>query len=482
MCYTYYQAKNPSSINIQDEHVTESELPDRLLELNNKTQNINDDGTALSNITSLNGNKIGIGTAYNTNKPFLPFCDENGVIEIGTFIDFHDADCTGRNFKARLMCYDEQSLSLQTSGTASNFKIRNLIAPKFTLLNSYTELLFVKTDGTTSMLTLNANTNLASFLGNVSAPNITTIETNLTGITYADNLTTIAQDVSITGKLNGNRIGASDEGFGYNTDAPFIPICKSNGILEIGRRIDFHPSDTVFRDFSIALDTTTAGRFTVLSSPTGTVVGIEVSETHIRNSSGLCRMTTNSSSNILWYNNAGNLTWICDASSAGERWSTTRDNSLAAFTRTTGMTHTPAVVEPSPAPAYTTFTNQINAPETYVGRYHTTGTSSLPINSVAPASTWGAMRIQRTGLAKDARCSYQFGRGGTDNNYSYNNNIVGVGTEIIDGEFRDTTGIMIWKSEGILLPMELISLVMLLQQEEYGAILNFSKHYLFYYL
>jgi len=40
MSYTYYQAKNPTTINITDEHVTESELPERLLELNNKTQNI----------------------------------------------------------------------------------------------------------------------------------------------------------------------------------------------------------------------------------------------------------------------------------------------------------------------------------------------------------------------------------------------------------------------------------------------------------
>jgi len=40
MSYTYHRAKNPATINITDEHVTESELPERLLELNNKTQNI----------------------------------------------------------------------------------------------------------------------------------------------------------------------------------------------------------------------------------------------------------------------------------------------------------------------------------------------------------------------------------------------------------------------------------------------------------
>jgi len=38
MSYTYYQAKNPTTIN--DEVVTESELPERLLELNRKTHNI----------------------------------------------------------------------------------------------------------------------------------------------------------------------------------------------------------------------------------------------------------------------------------------------------------------------------------------------------------------------------------------------------------------------------------------------------------
>jgi len=40
MSYTYYQAKNPATINITDEHVTESELPERLAELNRKTSAI----------------------------------------------------------------------------------------------------------------------------------------------------------------------------------------------------------------------------------------------------------------------------------------------------------------------------------------------------------------------------------------------------------------------------------------------------------
>jgi len=47
MSYTYHQAKNPATINITDEHVTESELPERLQSINsmldileNKTTNI----------------------------------------------------------------------------------------------------------------------------------------------------------------------------------------------------------------------------------------------------------------------------------------------------------------------------------------------------------------------------------------------------------------------------------------------------------
>jgi len=42
----------------------------------------------------------------------------------------------------------------------------------------------------------------------------------------------------------------------------------------------------------------------------------------------------------MWYNNAGTNVWVCDATSANERWSVTRDNALTAFTRTTVMTHT----------------------------------------------------------------------------------------------------------------------------------------------
>jgi len=45
MSYTYYQAKNPTTININDEHVTESELPERLQSINDKIKHMDDDGT-----------------------------------------------------------------------------------------------------------------------------------------------------------------------------------------------------------------------------------------------------------------------------------------------------------------------------------------------------------------------------------------------------------------------------------------------------
>jgi len=62
-----------------------------------------------------------------------------------------------------------------------------------------------------------------------------------------------------------------------------------------------------------------------------------------------------------------------------ERWSVTRDNALNAITRTTGMTYTAATTEPV-TPANTTFAHNITSIECTSGRYHTNGTSSLPIN------------------------------------------------------------------------------------------------------
>jgi len=42
----------------------------------------------------------------------------------------------------------------------------------------------------------------------------------------------------------------------------------------------------------------------------------------------------------MWYNNAGTNVWVCNATSTGEKWSTTRDKATAADTRTTAMTYT----------------------------------------------------------------------------------------------------------------------------------------------
>jgi len=68
-------------------------------------------------------------------------------------------------------------------------------------------------------------------------------------------------------------------------------------------------------------------------------------------------------------------------------------------------------VEPDPSPARTTFAHNIYSVECYANRYHTTSTNSLPINSVANVSTWGAIRIVRTGLAQNTPCGFQYGRG-----------------------------------------------------------------------
>jgi len=246
-----------------------------------------------------------------------------------------------------------------------------------------------------------SNLNTTFFSGNLSSPNISTLSMKLNGITYDEDLKTL---------IDGNRVGAPAI-FRYDDVTPFIPVVGSDGIMEVGNRIDFHRA-TEEEDFSTCLTNTALNQISIQNTNGTTFGNLELGGLIIRPASNhSCRLIANTASNLLWYNNAGVNTWVCDATGNTERWSVTRDNALAAFTRTTGMTHTPAVVEPDPAPARTTFAHNIYSVECYANRYFTNSTSSLPINSVSNVSTWGAMRIVRTGLAQNTPCGYMFGRG-----------------------------------------------------------------------
>jgi len=240
MSYTYYQAKNPTTININDEHVTESELPERLLELNNKTQNI----------------------------VRVPGTDEDPT--------------------------------------------------------SYTEI-----DGVSFKQTLER---------------ISNIEGTLTKVSYdpIEILTTISGKL-VVGTLNENKIGASNEGFGYTTDAPYIPVCKANGIIEIGYRLDFHLNDATFRDFSAYISNTALNILRVYGTTdnSGTletnVLAIRTNGEDVR-----LQLSTNQYYNLSLFNKTGTSLWVMDSDGTNglERWSTTRINSINASTRTTAMRYT----------------------------------------------------------------------------------------------------------------------------------------------
>jgi len=238
---------------------------------------------------------------------------------------------------------------------------------------------------------------------------ISNTEGILTKVSYdpLEELTTISGKLSV-GTLNGNKIGAPNV-FAYNNETPFIPVVGSNGIMETGNRIDFHRA-TNEEDYTVGLEVSGLNKLTIRHTNTTYAGDIELGTSYYRNANGTCRLSSNQHSNLMWYNNSGTNTWVCDATGNPEKWSTTRDNALAAFTRTTGMTHTLATTEPL-APANTSFAHNISSIECYASRYHTNGISSLPINSVASVSTWGAIRIVRTGLAQNTPCGYIFGRG-----------------------------------------------------------------------
>jgi len=183
---------------------------------------------------------------------------------------------------------------------------------------------------------------------------ISNIEGTLTNINYtpALQLTAVTGDLSVN-NLNGFLIGAPDI-FRYDEVTPFIPVVGSNGVIEVGARIDFHRA-TNEEDYTVGLEVKSPSLLSVRNTNTEYAGDLEVGTTYYKNANGNSRLSSNQHSNIMWYNNAGTNVWIMDATSSGERWSTTRDNALAAFTRTTGMIYTAD-------PALTTFSNNISAP------------------------------------------------------------------------------------------------------------------------
>jgi len=150
------------------------------------------------------------------------------------YMDFHAAD-VNYDFWTRLMCVGQNVLEI--TGTSSMRMNRIDVSWGMTLRPGNTLMRFMKSDASTNMLTLDAETNVATFLGNVVAPNVTTLETKTQNIN-ADGtvLTNIAT-------LNGYKFRESGT-FIYNNEAPYIPICSANGIMDIGAIIDFHSASS----------------------------------------------------------------------------------------------------------------------------------------------------------------------------------------------------------------------------------------------
>jgi len=96
--------------------------------------------------------------------------------------------------------------------------------------------------------------------GNISSSNITTMNTNLqtimgkvTMISYmtAFQTTMIGGDLTVE-SLNVIKIGAPDI-FRYDEVTPFIPIVGSDGVTEVGHRIEFHRA-SIEEDYTVGLE------------------------------------------------------------------------------------------------------------------------------------------------------------------------------------------------------------------------------------
>ena len=206
MSYTYYQAKNPTTININDEHVTESELPERLLELNNKTQNINANGTTLSNISTIN--------THNFNDMYTTVDDLFMLTRDVTYID-------------------------------DGLKIPKIQTVRITIPTGFPSFSIMSNIGGETIANFDNDDRSSTFTGELTATNISS--TNKTDI---EALQTKTQNINADGSvlsnivtLNGNKIGTPSS-FIYKNIAPYIPICNTTGIIEVGSGIDFHDGST----------------------------------------------------------------------------------------------------------------------------------------------------------------------------------------------------------------------------------------------
>ena len=84
---TIYQAEHPETLPVmitEPELVMESELPERLSELNDKTQNINADGTTLSNTTTINTHNF--NDMYSNIQSMLPIVGE--MVPVGHLMEY----------------------------------------------------------------------------------------------------------------------------------------------------------------------------------------------------------------------------------------------------------------------------------------------------------------------------------------------------------------------------------------------------------
>jgi len=514
MSYTYYQAKNPTTININDEHVTESELPERLLELNRKT-------TALS--YEEEGDKTIIANTTETGNLNVTYATETYTLTVGshatfTGSTFFNATINGYNIENELSKLQYLSTMDDITEVSGPFRASNLVgitydadlnttffsgnlsSPNISAMsNNLSGVIYNPDDGTGKPLTeFNHNVFID---GNITADNIGTITTNMTGITYdpdgyeepatrinqslivngiviANNIDILelkctpllydpdtstlsvngnitATNITSTGTLNGNKIGAPNV-FAYNNEVPFIPVVNSNGIMETGNRIDFHRA-TNEEDYTVGLEVSSLNKLTIRHTNTTYAGDLELGTAYYRNTSGACRLNCNHHSNLMWYNNSGTNTWVCDATGNPEKWSTTRDKASASDTRTTAMTYTVGTPDNTTIAGDLTVTGSIHGTLagsqtiTHKTKYIGTITPGCFVKSIGQiyreptkvgiTSTWNEPTEEgQTGYYTETQVQsslspYENCISIVKQAEGFSSNIIGVCTEVIDHEY-----------------------------------------------
>ena len=245
------------------------DVNNRIESLETKTQNQTataNETTFTGNITAdtFNGYHLGFNNRF-YNLPAIPFINNDLVMEVGRYIDFHYNAASGVDKTSRLYISKPGTLYYDHSFVINggDIKARNCISDKGNLNNIVDRTVALETKNTEQDTRLDnietKNTEQDTRLAAAETKN-TEQDTRLAALeTKTQNQSATQNETTFTGNVNADTFNgviiAEQERY---TKTPFAAIVRTDGCMEVGRYIDFHnvPKNGTLedKDYSCRLD------------------------------------------------------------------------------------------------------------------------------------------------------------------------------------------------------------------------------------